>query len=107
MQFKLTAAELRCVQRRLVVVAQQMFVVRAAAWGCRGQQMLGQNHASAQAWAVRTVTALTDAIETVARCNDPRIGRWAFQILAEVLEGGRMFRRERRKVVDGFVDAGG
>src|SRR5579859_580875 len=84
-----------------------MSVVRSAARCCCRQEVLRQNYPSAQPWAVRVVIAFTDTIVAIARCNHPRIGGRALQILAKVLERRRVLRRKRRKVVDGFIDAGG
>src|SRR5437667_9244213 len=85
LQCKLAAAELRGVKGRLIVVAEQMFVVRAASGGGRGQQMLRQNHPRSQARAIGTVAAFSNAIEPVAGSDDPSIGSGALQVLAEVL----------------------
>ncbi len=105
LQCKLAAAEFRGVERRLIVVAEQMFVVSAAG-GCRAQQMLGQNHSCSQARTIGTVAAFSDAIEPVAGSDDPRVRGWALQVLAEVLENRRVFRGKGSKVVNRFVYAG-
>ena len=82
-----------------------MLVVVVATGQRSGEQMLGENHSRARTVAVRSMAALADAIETIAGSHDPCIRRGTLQILAEVLEYRRVFRRERRKVVDRFVDA--
>src|SRR5438477_2336969 len=82
-----------------------MFVVRAAAGSCRGQEMLGQNYFCSQSRAVRTMAAFSNAIEPVAGSDDPGIGGGTFQVLTEIFEDGRMLRGKGSKVVDGFIDA--
>ena len=105
LQFKFAAAQFRSVERRLIVVAEKVFVVRAAAGSCRGQKMLGQDHFRAQSRTVGTVAAFSNAIEPVAGSDDPGIGGGTFQVLTEIFEDGRMLRGKGSKVVDGFIDA--
>src|SRR5205814_2809813 len=104
LQFKFAASEFRSVERRLIVIAEQMLVVRAAAGSCSCQKMLRQNYFCAQSRAVGTVAAFSNAIEPVAGSDDPGIGGGALQVLAEIFEDGRMFGRKGSKIVDGFVD---
>src|SRR6267378_1397128 len=107
-QLKLTASELRrVVRRRLIVVSQQMFVVAVAASKGRAQQMLRQNYSSSEPRPVGTVATFSDPVESIAGSNHPCVRRRALQVLAEVLEHRRVFRRERRKIVDRLVDASG
>src|SRR5258708_3935285 len=82
-----------------------MFVVGAAAGGCGGQEMLWEDDLCAQAWAVGVVAAFSNAIEAVARGDDPSIGGGALQILPEIFEDGRVFGGKGSKVVDGLIDA--
>src|SRR5919109_4698140 len=85
LQLEFVAPELRCVERHLIIVAQQMLVVGAA--GGRGrQEVLRENDARAGAWTVRTVAALANTIETVAWSDNPGVGGGALQILAEIFE---------------------
>src|SRR5256885_12395578 len=104
LQFKFAAAELWGVERCFIVVAEEMFVVRAAA-GCRGRQkMLGQNYLCSKSRAVGAVAAFTNAVETVAGSNDPGIGGEPLQVLAEIFKDGWMFGGKGSKVVDRFID---
>src|SRR5713101_9015982 len=82
-----------------------MLVIGGAAGHRRGQQMLGKNNAGTEASAVGAVVAFADAVETVARCDDPGVGGRAFQIFAEIFENGGMLRRERSEIVDRLIDA--
>src|SRR5882724_2445050 len=66
LQFKSAASELRSVEGCLIVVAEEMFVVRTAAGGSGRQQMLRQNYFRAQPRAVGTMTAFSNAVETIA-----------------------------------------
>src|SRR5690242_20883152 len=67
--------------------------------------MLRQNYFCSQSRAVGTVAAFSNAIEPVARSDDPGIGGRTLQVLTEILEDGRMLGGEGSKIVDGFVDA--
>src|SRR5580658_3308131 len=69
--------------------------------------MLGQNYAGAISRTVGVIVAFADAIETIAWCHHPRIGRGALQILAKIFKRRRVFWWERREVVDGLIDPGG
>src|ERR1700745_119574 len=53
------------------------------------------------------MTALADAIESVAGGYDPGVRRRPLQVFAEVLEDRRIFRRDGCEVVNRLVDAGG
>src|SRR6266853_6181926 len=68
--------------------------------------MLWQDHSGAQTGPVQAVTALADAVESVAGSDNPGIRRGAFQILAKILENGRRLWRLRRKVIECFINAG-
>ena len=97
LQLELAARKLRGVQRSLVVVTQQVLVIRGAAGHGRSQQMLGQHYPRSHARTVGTVVALANAVEAVAGGNDPGIGERAMQIFAKVLEDCWMLREARRK----------
>src|SRR5215472_3488186 len=84
-----------------------MFVIGPAAGCGSGQQMLGQDYASPLARAIGAIAAFTDAIEAVARGNDPGIGSRTPQVFAEILEHGGIFRRKGSEIVYGLVRAGG
>src|SRR4029077_4573998 len=51
------------------------------------------------------MVALTDAIETVTRSNDPSVGRWSLQVLTVILEYGGVFGGNRGKVIESFIHA--
>src|SRR5581483_166672 len=51
------------------------------------------------------MVALTDPIEAVAWRHNPCVGRRPLELLAEILEHGRMFGRNRCKVVERLVNA--
>src|SRR6266478_5808342 len=105
LQLKFVATEVRREKRTLVIVAKQMLVIGGAAGHRRGQQMLEKNNAGTEATAVGAVIAFSNAVETVARCDDPGVGGRAFQIFAEIFENGGMLRRERSEIVDRLIDA--
>lgn len=69
--------------------------------------MLGQDDSCAQACAVRAVVAFSNAIESIARRDDPSIAGAAVEIFAKVLEDGRIVGRYGGEVIECFVDAGG
>src|SRR6185312_716766 len=105
-QFHFTAAEFRRIERRFVVIAKQMLILRfTSRRKRRGEQTLGKNYTSPQTLSVQPVPALANPIESVAGSNDPGIRCRPLQILAEVFENRGMIRRDRRKVVEGFVNA--
>src|SRR5213080_2540352 len=106
LQFKFAASEFRSVERRLIVIAEQMLVVRAAAGSCSCQKMLRQNYFCAQSRTIGTVAAFSNAIEPVAGSDDPGIGGGTLQVLTEIFEDGRMLRGKGSKVVDGLIYAG-
>src|SRR5437667_11323342 len=83
-----------------------MFVVRAAAGSCRGQEMLGQNYFCSQSRTIGTMAAFSNAIEPVAGSDDPGIGRGTLQVLTEVFEDGRMLRGKGSKVGNSLIYAG-
>src|SRR5690348_15083949 len=53
------------------------------------------------------MTALTNALETVAGSNHPSVGGRALQILSKIFEDGRVLGRNWSEVVECFVCAGG
>src|SRR5215472_3157082 len=69
--------------------------------------MLGQNHAGTESAAIRSMAALANPIEAITGSDDPCVRGGSPQILAEIFEYGGRFWRQRSKVVDGFVGAGG
>src|SRR5258706_11931720 len=83
-----------------------MLVVCAAAGGRRAQQMLGQNLSCSQAWTVGAMAAFSNAIEAVARSNDPGIGGGTLQVLAEVFEHRRVFGGKGSKIVNHSFEPG-
>src|SRR5437660_4908655 len=91
LQFEFAAAEFRSVERRLIVISEQMFVVRTATGSGSRQKVLRQNYSCSQSRAVRTVAAFSNAIEAVAGSNDPGIRSGALQVLAEIFKDRRMF----------------
>ena len=107
LQLELAAGELRGVQRSLVVVTQQVLVIRGAAGHGRSQQMLGQHYPRSHPGTVGTIVALANAVEAVAGGNHPGVGERPMQVLAKVLEYCRMLGRDCGEVVEGFVDSGG
>src|SRR5581483_1165424 len=102
LQLKLTSAQLRSIERRFVVVAQQVFVIGAAG-GCCSQQMLRKDDASPKSGAVRSIAALANMVESIARSNYPGVRRRTLQVSADILEYRRIFRRQRGEVVDRLV----
>src|SRR5579864_4928436 len=82
-----------------------MFVVVAAAGGCRGQQMLRQNHPRSQPGAEGTMTAFANAVETIAGSDHPGIRGWTLQLFAKVFKYRGRLRGERCKVINRFINA--
>src|SRR5579863_2700107 len=72
LELKFIADDLRRVERRLVVVAEEVFVV-GAAFGGRGQQVLGKNDLRALAETVGAMAAFADAVEAVAGGDNPGV----------------------------------
>src|SRR5579859_4695551 len=107
LQFELATGELWGVQGSLVVVTQQMLVIGGSSRHGRSEQMLGQDHPRSGAGTVRTIVALANAIESVARSDHPGVRERAMQVFAKVLEYRWMAGRHCGKVVEGFVDASG
>src|SRR5581483_9301711 len=68
--------------------------------------MFGQNDSRTEACPIGMVIALPDSVEAIAGSNNPGIGRWAFQVLAVILEYCRISWRNCRKVVEGLIYAG-
>src|SRR5437879_8338350 len=52
------------------------------------------------------MTALPDAVKTVAGRDHPGIGRWPLQIFAEIFEHRGRFGGNRGEVVERFINAG-
>ena len=94
LQFEFVACELWRIQRSLIVVPEQMFVVGRASGHSRSQQMLWQNDSRAHTRPKRAVFAFTDSVESVAWCDNPSIRGRSLQILPEVFEYGGMFWRK-------------
>src|SRR5258707_14281871 len=65
--------------------------------------MLRQNHPRYESYTVRTVTAFSDSVKTVAGSHYPCIRRRALQVFAEILEHCGMLGRERGKIIDAFI----
>src|SRR5882757_2577098 len=83
-----------------------MLVVDSTVPQHRGsQQLFWQQDLRTQS--VGAAIGAADAVETVARCDHPRILRRSLQILAEVLEDGRVLRRCQRKIIQRLVKACG
>src|SRR5579862_7507013 len=101
-QLKFVAGDLRSVEGRFVVVAQEVFVVNAAL-GRRGEQVLGKNDLSALAQAVGAMAAFADAVEAVAGGDNPGVRSGALKIAAEIFKDGGVFRRQGSEIVDGLV----
>ena len=107
LQFELAARQLRRVKAAFHNCRAADVGSRCVPAGSgRRQQMLRQDDAGAQSLAVGSMTAFSDAVKAIAGSNDPGIGGWALQVLAEVLEHGWRLRRERSKVIDRLVYAG-
>src|SRR5579863_9301839 len=83
-----------------------MAVVAFARGRC-GEQMFWKNDPRAGARSVRTIVALADAIETIARGDDPRVVRWPFQIFTEIFKDGRIVGRDCGEIVERLVRPGG
>ena len=77
------------------------------AGGGRVEQMLGENHAGAEAGTEGAIAAFADAIETVAGSDDPGVGGGAFEIFAEIFEDSGRVWGDRGEIVEGFIGAGG
>ena len=73
LQFKLAAPEFGRVERRLVVVPQQMVEVAGSSRHGRRQQMLRQNHGRARSCTIGWMVALSNPVETIAGSHNPRI----------------------------------
>ncbi len=106
LHLKIVSAQLWRIQRRLVVVAQQMFVVFFTRSRCR-QQMLRQNHPRAQSGPVQTVATLSDSVKSVARRNHPGVRSRPLQVLPEVFKNGGRLRRRGCEIVERLVDSSG
>jgi hypothetical protein len=104
-QLEFAALQLRRVVGRLVVIPQQVFVVRPFLGG-RREKVLRQDDASPGPRPIRPVTAFANAIETIAGRDYPRIRGRAAQVLAEVLEDRWVLGGQRGKVVNRLVHAG-
>src|SRR6185312_1897125 len=65
--------------------------------------MFWQNDSGPESRTIGTAFALPDPVESVARCNDPRVRNRASEVFAKVFENRGMFRRHCGKVIEGFV----
>ena len=68
--------------------------------------MLRQNHARARSRTIRAIVALADAVESVARRDDPRIVRRPLQIFPEIFKDRWIVRRHGRKIIKRLVSPG-
>src|ERR1700732_1747817 len=83
-----------------------MLVVDPAAPRHRGsQQLLRQQYLRAHT--VGTAVGTADTVESIARCNHPRILRGSLEVFAEVLKDGRMLWWCERKIIQRLVNTRG
>src|SRR6266576_2155089 len=106
-QFKLPATQFRRVQRRFIVVAQQMFVIVATSGDCRRQKVLREDYSRSKTRTVGTMAAFSNPVETIAGSHHPCVGRRALQTLTEVFKYRGVFRRQRGEVVDRLIHTSG
>src|SRR6185503_983189 len=93
------------IERRLVIIVQQMFEISAAARACKPEQSLRQNDTRSLAWSKAPDITLTDSVKPIARSDYPCIRRRPLQLFSEVFKNGGVFWSDRSEVVESFVDA--
>src|SRR5437667_6248226 len=94
LKFDVASRQLWRVIGGLIVVTEQVIEIVLITRSCGGQKVLWQNHTRAEARSVRSMAALSDAVETIAGGDHPGIGRRSLQIAAVILEYRRVLRRQ-------------
>src|SRR3954463_10132073 len=107
MQLFAIARQFRSIERRFVVVAQQVFVlVSVIGLECRGKQPFRQNDARPESLAVGAMPALTNASKAVAGSDDPGIRDRALEVLTKIFEDRGILRRNIREIIERLVNSG-
>lgn len=97
----------RVEQRRLVVVAKHVLSERSAGAAAHRsrRQVLWQNHARSEAYAVKSVIAFADPAKAVAWGHHPRVVNGPLQISPKIFEDCRVLWPGDCKVVESLIDA--